>query len=166
MLRYPLADRKSLNALSGLRVRAPNGVEAPLQEIALMKIKMGFSAIERINRSRVVNAISSADKAVADIPGIERDLARNFLPQLRKDHPGLKFSFAGEKKEQEESDSGLARAGGICLFLIYALLAIPFRSYLQPFLIMSVIPFGLIGATLGHYLFGLPLSQLLSLIHI
>ena len=54
----------------------------------------------------------------------------------------------------------MAQAGGICLFVIYALLAIPFRSYLQPFLIMSVIPFGLIGAVFGHYLFGLPLSQL------
>ena len=54
----------------------------------------------------------------------------------------------------------MAQAGGICLFVIYALLAIPFRSYLQPFLIMSVIPFGLIGAVLGHFLFGLPLSQL------
>ena len=66
----------------------------------------------------------------------------------------------GERKEQDESDSGLAQAGAICLFVIYGLLAIPFRSYLQPFIIMSVIPFGLIGAVLGHFLFGLPLSQL------
>jgi multidrug efflux pump subunit AcrB len=160
MLLYPLEDRKSLHALSNLRVRAPNGVEAPLEEVAEIKIGLGFSTITRTDRSRIINVGSSADKVVANVPGIERDLAANFLPQLRIDHPGLKFSFVGEKKEQEESDSGLARVGGICLFLIYALLAIPFRSYLQPFLIMSVIPFGLTGATLGHYLFGLPLSQL------
>jgi multidrug efflux pump subunit AcrB len=135
-------------------------VEAPLEEVADIKIGLGFSTITRTDRSRIINVGSSADKVVADVPGIERDLAKNFLPQLRREYPGLKFSFVGEKKEQEESDSGLARVGGICLFLIYALLAIPFRSYLQPFLIMSVIPFGLIGATLGHYLFGLPLSQL------
>lgn len=160
MLRYPLSDRKSLTALSNLRVRTPSGVEAPLEEVADIKIGLGFSTITRTDRSRIINVGSSADKVVADVPGIERDLAKNFLPQLRQEYPGLKFSFVGEKKEQEESDSGLARVGGICLFLIYALLAIPFRSYLQPFLIMSVIPFGLIGATLGHYLFGLPLSQL------
>ena len=160
MLRYPLSDRKSLTSLSNLRVRTPSGVEAPLEEVADIKIGLGFSTITRTDRSRIINVGSSADKVVADVPGIERDLAKNFLPQLRQEYPGLKFSFVGEKKEQEESDSGLARVGGICLFLIYALLAIPFRSYLQPFLIMSVIPFGLIGATLGHYLFGLPLSQL------
>lgn len=87
-------------------------------------------------------------------------MGTKFLPSLREEFPEIRFSFVGEKKEQEESDSGLAQAGGICLFVIYALLAIPFRSYLQPFLIMSVIPFGLIGAVFGHYLFGLPLSQL------
>ena len=73
-----------------------------------------------------------------------------FIPALMDEFPKLRFSFVGEKKEQEESDSGLAQAGGICLFVIYGLLAIPFRSYLQPFLIMSVIPFGLIGAVFGH----------------
>ena len=103
---------------------------------------------------------TSADKVVANIPLIENDLDTKFIPILRDEFPRLRFSFVGEKKEQEESDSGLAQAGGICLFVIYGLLAIPFRSYLQPFLIMSVIPFGLIGAVFGHYLFGLPLSQL------
>ena len=122
-------------------MRTPSGVEAPLEEVADIKIGLGFSTITRTDRSRIINVGSSADKVVADVPGIERDLAKNFLPQLRQEYPGLKFSFVGEKREQEESDSGLARVGGICLFLIYALLAIPFRSYLQPFLIMSVIPF-------------------------
>ena len=79
---------------------------------------------------------------------------------MKEKFPKLRFSFVGERKEQGESDSGLAQAGGIALFVIYALLAIPFRSYVQPFLIMSVIPFGLIGAVFGHFLFGMPLSQL------
>ena len=79
---------------------------------------------------------------------------------MRKEFPDLRFSFVGERKEQNESDSSLAQSGWIALFVIYALLAIPFRSYLQPLLVMSVIPFGLIGAVLGHLVFSIPLSQL------
>ncbi len=160
MLRYPLADRKSLNALSSLRVRAPNGVEAPLEEVASIELGKGYPTIKRSDRARIINVQTSADKVVADTPLIESELDESFLPSLREEFPSLRFTFVGEKKEQDESDSGLAQAGGICLFIIYALLAIPFRSYLQPFLIMSVIPFGLIGAVFGHYIFGLPLSQL------
>ena len=103
---------------------------------------------------------SSADKLIADIPSIERDLDEFFLPSIRKNFPSLRFSFVGERKEQNESDSSLAQSGWIALFIIYALLAIPFRSYFQPLLVMSVIPFGLIGAVLGHLLFSIPLSQL------
>ena len=160
MLRYPLADRKTLTALSNLRVRAPNGVEAPLEEVATILLGQGYPTIKRSDRARIINVQTSADKVLANIPLIENDLDTKFIPALREEFPNIRFSFVGEKKEQDESDSGLAQAGGICLFVIYALLAIPFRSYLQPFLIMSVIPFGLIGAVLGHYLFGLPLSQL------
>ena len=160
MLRYPLSDRKTLTALSSLRVRAPNGVEAPLEEVANIELGQGYPTIKRSDRARIINVQTSANKVTANIPLIESDLGKSFIPALRDEFPKLRFSFVGEKKEQEESDSGLAQAGGICLFVIYGLLAIPFRSYLQPFLIMSVIPFGLIGAVFGHYLFGLPLSQL------
>ena len=160
MLRYPLSDRKSLTALSSLRVRAPSGIEAPLEEVANIELGQGYPTIKRSNRSRIINIQSSADKEIADVARIESYLDENFIPLLRQEFKDLRFSFVGEKKEQSESDSGLAQAGGISLFVIYGLLAIPFRSYLQPFLIMSVIPFGLIGAVFGHFLFGLPLSQL------
>lgn len=160
MLRYPLKDRKTLTALHDLRVRTSSGVEAPLSEVATITMGQGYPTIKRSDRSRIINVQTSANKDTAKVPLIERDLELNFLPSLREKFPNSRFTFVGEKKEQEESDSGLAQAGGICLFVIYALLAIPFRSYLQPFLIMSVIPFGLIGAVLGHFLFGLPLSQL------
>ena len=154
MLRYPLSDRKTLTALSNLRVRAPNGVEAPLEEVATIELGQGYPTIKRSDRARIINVQTSANKVTANIPLIESDLGTSFIPALRDEFPKLRFSFVGEKKEQEESDSGLAQAGGICLFVIYGLLAIPFRSYLQPFLIMSVIPFGLIGAVFGHYLLG------------
>jgi multidrug efflux pump subunit AcrB len=160
MLRYPLVDRKSLSALAGLRIRTPAGVEVPLEEVADTEYGKGYPTIKRSNRSRIINVQSSADKIIADIPSIERDLDQSFLPLLRTQFPNLRFAFVGERKEQNESDSSLAQSGWIALFVIYALLAIPFRSYYQPLLVMSVIPFGLIGAVLGHLLFSIPLSQL------
>tara|TARA_B100001057_G_scaffold478427_1_gene548860 strand:+ start:3876 stop:7046 length:3171 start_codon:yes stop_codon:yes gene_type:complete len=160
MLRYPLKDRKSLTSLSNLRVRSNSGIEAPLNEVATIELGQGYPTIRRSDRARIINVKTSADKEYANIPMIEKDIGLNFFPSLKEKYPKLRFTFVGEKKEQDESDSGLARAGGICLFVIYGLLAIPFRSYLQPFLIMSVIPFGLIGAVFGHFLFDLPLSQL------
>ncbi|MBT5916546.1 MAG: efflux RND transporter permease subunit, partial [Opitutae bacterium] len=160
MLRYPLQDRKSLSALESLRIRTPEGIEVPLEEIAQISYGQGYPTIKRSDRARIINVQSSADKLIADIPSIERDLDESFLPSIRKDFPSLRFSFVGERKEQNESDSSLAQSGWIALFIIYALLAIPFRSYFQPLLVMSVIPFGLIGAVLGHLLFSIPLSQL------
>jgi len=160
MLRYPLQDRKSLSALESLRIRTPQGIEVPLEEIAQISYGQGYPTIKRSDRARIINVQSSADKLIADIPSIERDLDQSFLPSIRKDFPSLRFSFVGERKEQNESDSSLAQSGWIALFIIYALLAIPFRSYFQPLLVMSVIPFGLIGAVLGHLLFSIPLSQL------
>lgn len=160
MLRYPLIDRKSLSALAGLRIRTPAGIEVPLEEVSDTEYGKGYPTIKRSNRSRIINVQSSADKIIADIPSIERDLDQSFLPLLRTQFPNLRFGFVGERKEQNESDSSLAQSGWIALFIIYALLAIPFRSYYQPLLVMSVIPFGLIGAVLGHLLFSIPLSQL------
>jgi multidrug efflux pump subunit AcrB len=160
MLRYPLKDRKSLSALENLRIRTPNGIEVPLEEIAETGYGQGYPTIKRSDRARIINVQSSADKLIADIPSIERDLDQSFLPSIRKTFPDLRFSFVGERKEQNESDSSLAQSGWIALFIIYALLAIPFRSYFQPLLVMSVIPFGLIGAVLGHLIFSIPLSQL------
>ena len=160
MLRYPLADRKTLTALDNLRIRSPNGIEAPLAEVATVELGRGYPTINRANRNRKNNVQSSPDKVVSKIPSNEQDLDSKIIPPLRERFPNLRFSFVGERKEQSESDSGLAQAGAISLFVIYGLLAIPFRSYLQPFLIMSVIPFGLIGAVLGHLLFEMPLSQL------
>ena len=160
MLRYPLEDRKSLASLTSLRIRTPDGIEAPLEEVSKATYTPGTPGIRRLNRSRVVNVEASADKAIADVASIEEKVERDFLPKLTTKYPNLRFTFGGERKEQRETDSGLQQAGGIALFVIYGLLAIPFRSYLQPFLVMSVIPFGLIGAVLGHLLFGITMSQL------
>ena len=126
MLRYPLADRKTLTALSSLRVRAPNGVEAPLEEVATIELGQGYPTIKRSDRARIINVQTSADKVLANIPLIENDLDTKFIPALREEFPNIRFSFVGEKKEQDESDSGLAQAGGICLFCYLRIACNPF----------------------------------------
>ncbi len=160
MLRYPKEERSSLASLAALRIRAPGGIETPLEAVASTEFGPDSPTIRRANRSRTVNIQASANRAIADISAIEAELEKGFIPQIAEKYPDLRFSFVGERKQQQETDSGLGQATGIALFVIYGLLAIPFRSYLQPFLVMSVIPFGLIGAVLGHLLFGITMSQL------
>ena len=84
-----------------------------MEEIADIDLGQGYPTIKRSARARIINVQTSADKVVAQIPLIETDLEENFLPALKDEFPGLRFSFVGEKKEQDESDSGLAQAGGI-----------------------------------------------------
>ena len=160
MLRYPKEERSSLASLATLRIRAPGGIETPLEAVASAKFGPDSPTIRRANRSRTVNVQASANRAIADVSAIESELEKDFIPRIAEKYPDLRFSFVGERKQQQETDSGLGQAAGIALFVIYGLLAIPFRSYLQPFLVMSVIPFGLIGAVLGHLLFGITMSQL------
>ena len=100
MLRYPLSERKTLTALSNIRIRTPIGIEAPLEEVASFEMGQGYPSIKRSDRSRIINVQSSADKIVANIPLIESDLGNDFIPELRREFPSLRFSFVGEKKNK------------------------------------------------------------------
>ena len=82
MLRYPLSERKTLTALSNIRIRTPIGIEAPLEEVASFEMGQGYPSIKRSDRSRIINVQSSADKIVANIPLIESDLGNDFIPEL------------------------------------------------------------------------------------
>jgi multidrug efflux pump subunit AcrB len=88
------------------------------------------------------------------------DLQAGFLPQLIEQHPGVRYSLEGEQRDQAESVGALFRGFGVALFAIYAMMAIPFRSYTQPMIVMSAIPFGIVGAIWGHIFLGLDVSLL------
>ena len=102
MLRYPLSDRKTLTALSNLRVRAPNGVEAPLEEVATIELGQGYPTIKESDRARIINVQTSANKVTANIPLIESDLGTSFIPALRDEFPKLSFSLLGRKKSRKK----------------------------------------------------------------
>ncbi|VFM97577.1 MAG: Multidrug efflux pump subunit AcrB [Candidatus Kentron sp. G] len=157
MVRYPLAERRSQRSLARMRIRTPAGVEVPLTTVADITMGSGFSTIRRVDRHRTVNVTADIDKEKTDINGITRDLAP-FLAELQQRRPGVRYDLEGELREQRESLSSLMMGTGLVLFAIYALLAIPFRSYAQPVIVMGVIPFSFIGALLGHMIMGMNLS--------
>ena len=157
MVRYPRSERRSVRNLEAMRIRTPDGTEVPFSEVASVTLGRGFATIKRLDRNRVVNVTADVNKETADVEGIKTDLGQ-FLTQLRQEFPDVRASLEGEAREQKESFSSLGVGLGFVLFVIYGLLAIPFKSYAQPLIVMSVIPFGVVGAVLGHTILGLNLS--------
>lgn len=160
MVRYPKEQRRSLYSLENMRIRTPSAIEVPFSHVAEAELSRGSATITRIDRRRVINVIANADKNRTDLGAVKLDLRENVMPELLKHYPGVSWSFEGESREESESLSSLAQSTVFVLFVIYALMAIPFRSYTQPLIIMSIIPFGLIGAVLGHFLIMKPFSML------
>lgn len=160
VVRYPDANRRELWNFETMRIRTPAGQEIPLQQAAEIIEGQGFSEINRTDRKRVINVSATVDNEQANAQEIISDLEQNLLPQLVADYPGLSWDMEGEEKERKESLGSMVSGFKLALVAIFTLLAIPFRSYTQPLLIMAAIPFGMIGAVLGHIIMGFNLSLL------
>ena len=160
MVRYPEDERRSLADLANLRIRTPAGGEVPFYSVARAESGVGFANIRRVDRRRTVAVTADVDIHVTNANQVISDVERNVLPDILAAYPGLSYSLEGEQREQQESLAGLVGSYGFALFIIYALLAIPLRSYAQPLIIMAVIPFGLIGAMVGHVIMGLDFSMI------
>lgn len=150
MVRYTETERRSLGSLESMRIRTPAGSEVPFGTVAEANLGRGFSTIRRVDRQRVVNVTAEVDRTLITPNELMAKLRVEGLPEILRDYPGVSFSLEGEQREQTEAMASLIPLFAIALFLIYALLAIPLSSYLQPLIIMSVIPFALVGATIGH----------------
>ena len=159
-VRYPEKDRRFMQTLLDMRIKTPLGGDIPIVRAARFNRGRGFSTITRSNRKRVVNVTATVDSEIANAGEINQDIRATLLPNLGKKYEGLSWGFAGEEKEKKESLASLREGFLLALFAIYALLAIPFRSYTQPVIIMLAIPFGVVGAILGHLLMGYDLSML------
>lgn len=154
MVRYPEDERRSEVDLRRMYIRAPDGTEVPFEEVAHAEMGKSLPSITRIDRNRTISVSADADFAVADVEAIRRDLEEGFLPALLSNYPTVNFSMEGEAREQRESMAGLYMGVMLVLCGIYGMLAIAFRSYFQPFIVMSAIPFGFVGAVIGHYVMG------------
>ncbi len=160
MVRFPKIDRSRISTLESMMIRTSDGREVPLEEVATLQWGTGFSSIERVDRRRAINILADVDVTQANTTEIIRALDEEDLPSLLAKYPGLTFSWQGERREQQETIAGIASGYPLALIIIYALLAVPFRSYTQPLIVMSAIPFGLIGAVFGHILMGMDLTIL------
>ncbi len=153
MLRYPEEERRSLASLADMRIRTREGVEVPFEAVARVEIGRGYATIRRSDRMRVVNVTGEVDRSVTTPEAVLARVQAK-LPEILAPYPGMTYRLEGEQREQAKAASGLARAVALALLLIYGLLAVPLRSYAQPLIIMSVIPFGVVGALLGHAIMG------------
>ena len=150
MVRYPEEDRTSIGNLESMRIRNNNGDEIPFSYVATASFGKAYSSIIRENGIRVVTVSADADSSTVEPRRVISDITENYIPEMRDKFPQLKFDLEGSSSETVKLVQELTNASIAALFLIYILIAIPLKSYLQPIIIMSVIPFGLIGAVIGH----------------
>jgi multidrug efflux pump subunit AcrB len=160
MVRYPATERRSMGDLEHMRIRTPSGAEVPFSVAAQAEVGRGFASIQRKDRQKVVNVTADVDVKTANANEIIADLTANVLPEILADHPRVGYSLEGEQREQAETMSGLGGSFLFAMMMIYILLAIPFKSYTQPLIVMSAIPFGVVGAVWGHMFLGMNLTML------
>jgi len=158
--RLPEAERNALADIDDYRIRTPSGGEVPLEDVAAVRLGSGPSQINRRDGRRVITVTADVNEQIVTGQEVVSSLDATVLPTMQRAFSQMEYTFQGEQRQQREALGSLIIGFAIALFVIYALLAIPFRSYLQPLVIMSTIPFGWIGAILGHLLFDLPLGLL------
>ncbi len=160
MVRYPADERRSLGDLEGMRIRTPDGGEVPFGHVAVVEPGQGFASIKRVDRNRAINVLASIDTDATSAATVNGDLADNVLPALLAEYPGVRYAFEGVEAEQRDAVGGLQIGFTLAMFAIFALLAIPLKSYIQPLIIMSAIPFGFVGAVWGHIIMGENISMM------
>ena len=156
-LRYPDVQRSNLADLKQAMIRTPNGQAVPLVAVAELQSERNEEEITRINSQRAVYLAASLDKSALSPAQLQEQITAT-LKELQPQYPGLRAHFAGEAEEQQEVMGSLVLLATTAMIAIYTLLAIPLKSYVQPLLIMAAIPFGLVGALLGHWFNGLEFS--------
>lgn len=160
MVRLPEAERETLATLDELMLRPRSGGEIPLRVAADVVEGRSYTEIRRVDGRRTKAVTADVDDEVANAENVLGNLSEDggVLAELVSRYPGLSWTFEGEQDERRESLGALAVGFPLAMLVIYALLAVPFKSYLQPILVMAAIPFGAIGAVIGHVLLGYGLS--------
>lgn len=163
MVRYPEKDRKSLARFDDIRVDGGDGVQRPITELADVSVSRGYSEINRIDQKRSITISSDIGETDGNAKEIVADLQSRFMPELLKKYPSLRVRWEGQQEQDTESVRSLGIGLGIALIAMYVLLTMEFTSYGQPLVVMAIIPFGIVGAVLGHWFMGLPLTLFSSL---
>ncbi len=151
MVRFPEAERKSIGHLEDMYIRTPAGDQVPFYSVARFELNRGYSSINRKNGRRIVSVSADVDRGQVSPEEVSASIRTELIPELEASYPGITFDLGGEQEERFKSLNGLFIGALFSLIVIYGLLAIPLKSYLQPLVIMSVIPFGAVGAIVGHF---------------
>ena len=157
MVRYPRESRRSYADFGEIRVRTGDGSERPIKELADVTIVRGYSEINRLDQKRCVKVTADLDPKIANARETVVNLQAGFMPELLQDNPGLSINWEGQQEQTMESFYSLVKGTGIALIVMFALLTLEFKSYLQPLLILLIIPFGIVGAIFGHFVMGIPM---------
>lgn len=158
-VRLAAADRNSLADLEYFTLTTKTGRQVPLMAVATLQRDRGWSRIARVDGRRTLSIQGDIDAKVTNVAEILSDTRNRFLDKLLAEHPGLSISFEGQVKEGSTTGKSLVRGFGLGLIGVFLLLSLLFKSYLEPIIIMSIIPLGLIGVIWGHLLMGLDLSM-------
>ena len=157
-IRLPESERDAVADLLVFRVSTPGGARVPLDQVATVSLGSTPTSITRREGERIVSVTADTDESVVTTDEVNRQLERVVLPMLSERHLGVSFSLSGERAEQDDTFASLGRGFMLALLGIFALLAIPLNSYIQPLVIMSAIPFGIVGALIGHAIIGVPVG--------
>ena len=160
MVRYPKADRENVSSLNNMYIRTPAGDEMPFETVAKLETRQGLLKSTRIDFQRAAEVTAEADIAIVEPAKVMSDIEKKLLPELIAKYPGLSWGISGMADEEKKMAVSMGIGFALALFGIYALLAVPTHSYLQPLIIMGVIPFGIIGAIIGHWTMGYDMSMM------
>jgi len=160
MLQYPKSKRASISDLENMMIRTPNGSTIPVRQIAQLQIGEGLASIERKNRKRAINVTADVDPTIANANEVIGTVTSSILPRILQKYNSISYSLEGEQQEQGDNLKSLGKNFILAMIVVYMLLAIPFKSYFQPLVVMSSIPFGVTGAVVGHIFLGMNLSVL------
>lgn len=158
IVRYPKDNNSTLWDLEHMMVKLPDGSEAPLISIANIQYGKAPIWITRENGKRLVNVSAAVNEQLITLNKLSENVYTKFLTNLGENYPGVSWKLSGYQKNQEDFSQGMVEISVICMLVMYALMAVAFKSYAQPIIVMSAIPFGAIGAILGHLITGVELS--------
>jgi multidrug efflux pump subunit AcrB len=159
MVRYPERERLSVDSLSEMRIRTPDGREVPFETVADVRFVPGYITIDRLDRKRTLELTAEVLPDGTQPRVILNEILKERLPEWQALYPTLSVALDGELEEEQEFSTALMKYMGLSMLIIYGLMAVPFRSYWQPFIILTAVPFGIMGSIVGHLVMGWTISM-------
>lgn len=159
MVRYPESERRAIANINSMYIRTSDGREVPFSTVAAYRVETGYQSIERVDRLRTLEVAADVADDGAPPRAIVESILQNDAPTWLQMYPGLSINMDGELQEEIEFQQAMVYLGMLSMLVIFGLMAVAFKSYWQPFLVLTAVPFGLMGAIFGHWILGWQVSM-------